>query len=124
MARLSASYWGMRYAEPSFIRRSERITSHAPSKEEYNTLMVQQRLKDAVLVDAVVAKTFKLKDDMSIRLQLSVNNLLGSKVVYRSYEQHRVRRINTTSHTHLMPFGNMTQYGYGRTFKFMVSLWF
>lgn len=124
MARLSASYWGMRYAEPSFIRRSERITSHAPSKEEYNTLMAQQRLKDAVLVDAVVAKTFKLKGDMSIRLQLSVNNLLGSKVVYRSYEQHRVRRINTTSHTHLMPFGNMTQYGYGRTFKFMVSLWF
>lgn len=124
MARLAVSYWGMRYVEPSFIRRSERITSHAPSKEEYDALMSQRRLKDAALVDVYVAKTFEFKNDISLRLQLSVNNLLGSNVVYRSYEQHRVHKTTTSSHTHLSPFGNMTQYGYGRTFKFMVSLWF
>ena len=124
MARLSACYWGLRYAEPSLIRRSERITSHAPSSEEYQRLISQQRLNDAVLVDAVVAKRFELSEDISLRLQLSVNNILGSKVVYRSYEQHRVRKTTTASHTHLSPFGNMVQYGYGRTFKFMVSLWF
>lgn len=124
MVRLSACYWGLRYAEPSLIRRSERITSHAPSTEEYQRLMSQQRIGDAVLVDAVVAKRFELSEDISLRLQLSVNNILGSKVVYRNYEQHRVRKTTTPSHTHLAPFGNMVQYGYGRTFKFMVSLWF
>lgn len=124
MARLSACYWGMRYAEPSFIRRSERVTSHAPSKEEYNALMSQQRLRDAVTLDVVVAKSFELKNEMSLRLQLSVNNLLGSNNVYRSYEQHRVRKTTTPSHTHLLPFGNMTQYAYGRCFRFMLGLWF
>ena len=124
MARLSVCYWGMRYAEPSFIRRSERVTSHAPSKEEYNALMSQQRLRDAVTLDVVVAKSFELKNEMSLRLQLSVNNLLGSNNVYRSYEQHRVRKTTTPSHTHLLPFGNMTQYAYGRCFRFMLGLWF
>lgn len=122
--RMAARYWGLRHVEPSFIRRSDYITSHAPSGDERNTLMAQERLRDAVIVDIVAGKRFALNDNMSLRIQLSVNNLLGSKVVYRSYEQNRVRKVTTSSHAHLSPFANMIQYGYSRTFALAISLYF
>ncbi|MBR2429692.1 MAG: hypothetical protein IKB15_06935 [Alistipes sp.] len=122
--RASVRYWGLRHVEPSFIRRSERITSHAPSSDEYDALMSQQRLDDAVLVDVVAGKNFTLSDRLSLRVQLSVNNLLGSNVVYRSYEQNRVHKLTTATHTHLSPFANMVQYAYSRTYALSVSLRF
>ena len=122
--RAAARYWGLRYVEPSPIRRSEHITMHAPSSDERDALLSQQRIRDAVLVDVVAGKNFELDNRMSLRVQLSINNLLGSNVVYRSYEQHRVRKIATSTHTHLSPFANMVQYGYSRTFALAVSLQF
>jgi hypothetical protein len=122
--RAAARYWGLRHIEPSFIRRSEHITTHATSSQEHKALLAQQRLRDAVLIDIVAGKNFELANKMSLRVQLSINNLLGSNVMYRSYEQHRVRKITTSTHAHLSPFENMVQYGYSRTFALTVSLLF
>lgn len=122
--RAAARYWGLRHIEPSFIRRSEHITTHATSSEERKVLLAQQRLRDAVLIDIVAGKNFELANKMSLRVQLSINNLLGSNVMYRSYEKHRVRKITTSTHSHLSPFENMVQYGYSRTFALAVSLLF
>lgn len=124
LVRATARYWGLRHVEPSFIRRSEHITSHATSSDERDTLLLQQRMRDAVLVDVVAGKRFELNNEMSLWVQLSINNLLGSDVMYRSYEQHRVRKITTSTHAHLAPFANMVQYAYSRTFALAVSLQF
>lgn len=124
LLRLAGRYWGLRYAEPSLVRRSEHIVTHAPSTQEREGIMKQERLGDAVMVDLVASKSFRLKNGALLSLQLSVNNLLGSKAVYRSYEQNRILTTTTDSHTHLRPFANMMQYVYPRTYRAMVSLWF
>lgn len=124
LIRLAARYWGLRYAEPSLVRRSERILSHAPSTQERSEIMEQQRLGNVVMVDLVASKSFGFNNGMRLMIQISANNLLGSRAIYRSYEQHRILTTATDSHTHLRPMGNMVQYAYPRTFRVMVSLYF
>ena len=124
LLRLAGRYWGLRYAEPSLVRRSDHILSLASSEQELSTIMHQQRLRDAIMVDLAVSKSFRFKNGTLLKVQLSVNNLVGSKAIYRSYEQHRIRTTTTDSHTHLRPFDNMVQYAYPRTYRATVSLWF
>ncbi len=124
LLRIAGRYWGLRYTEPSLVRRSEHIVNLAPSEQERMAIMHQERLDDVVMVDLVASKSFRFNNGMFLMVQLSANNLLGSKAIYRSYEQNRVLSTTTDSHTHITPFANMMQYAYPRTFRAMISLRF
>lgn len=121
-ATLSAQYWGSRHITPSPIRHSERIAEYAQSAEERNVIRTQQRLKDAAMLNINVGKSFNLNSDIRLRVSLSVDNLLGSKIVYGGYEQHRTRRIQNGYYTSVAPFSDKLCYAYGRTFRLNISL--
>ena len=124
LLRIAGRYWGFRYAEPSLIRRSEHLLSLTLSDEERSAALHQERLDDVAMVDLVASKSFRFSNGMRLMVQFAANNLLGSKAIYRSYEQNRVLTTTNESHTHIAPFANMVQYAYPRTFRVMLSLWF
>lgn len=116
LATLAVKYWGGRVVEPSFVRRSGHIVSHAASAEGRETLLSQQRLKGATMVDVAVAKSFRVGLNRNyLRVSLSVRNLLSVRSVYRGYEQNRVRRLPADGYNLLRPFDNQLLYDYPRT---------
>lgn len=124
LARLSLGYAGMRYVEPSIVRHAERILSFAPSPEGREVIMMQERLPDAVMLDASLSKRIRLNDELTLNIQLSARNLLGSNYVHDGYEQNRVHRTTIAGRTHISPFANRLTYAYPRTFYLSASLWF
>lgn len=124
MARMALGYCGLRYVEPSFVRRTERIVSFAQSPEEADILKSQQRLPDAFSLNLSLSKRIKLKNRTSLYVQLSANNLLGSSFIRDGYEQNRIRRTIIQNRTHVAPFANRLTYDYPRTFYLAVALWF
>ena len=124
MARASVNYWGMRYATPSHIRRTERIVSYAASKEETDVLKSQQRLPDATTMDITLSKRIKLHNNTTLNIQLSARNILGSNVIYSSYEENRISRHKVGNRTDIAPFANRMTYAYPRLLSLSASLWF
>lgn len=113
--RLSAQYAGLRYVEPSPLRRTERVITYADSDEQRAAFARQQRLGDALTFDAMIAKSFKVGGSQ-IRLMLSVRNLLSSRdIVYDGYEQNRVRRYSAGDSSLCRPADNLLTYAYPRT---------
>lgn len=121
-ATLSAQYWGSRHVAPSPIRRSERILSYTHSTLERNTLLSQQRLGDAATLNIELSKSFELKNDTALRISLSVENIIGSQIVYAGFEQPRTRRIENGHYSSVTPFANNICYAYGRTFRLNIGL--
>lgn len=124
MARASVNYWGMRYATPSYIRRTERIMSYAPSKEEVDILKSQQRLPDATTLDITLSKRIKLQNSTTLNIQLSARNILGNSVIYSSYEENRISRHKVGNRTDIAPFANRMTYAYPRLVSLSASIWF
>lgn len=123
-ARLALSYVGGRHIEPSIVRRAERVLSFAPSPEERKALMSLERLTDAVMLDASLSKRIRLSEGLTLNIQLSARNLLGTDFVRNGYEQSRVRRTTVAGRTYISPFANRLSYAYPRTFYLSASLWF
>ena len=123
-ARLALSYVGGRYVEPSIVRRAERVLSFAPSPEEREALISMERLADVAMLDASLSKRIRLKEGLTLNIQLSARNLLGTNFVRNGYEQSRVRRTTVAGRTHISPFVNRLNYAYPRTFYLSASLWF
>lgn len=124
MARMAVGYCGLRYVEPSFVRRTERVISFAQSPEEADILAHQQRLPDATTLNLSLSKRIRLKGHTALSIQLSANNLLGSNTIRDGYEQNRIRRTTIQQRTHVEPFANRLTYDYPRTFYLAASLWF
>lgn len=123
-AVLSARYWGGRYVEPSYIRRTERFIDYAHSPEERSALLSQQRLDDALMLGVSVSKSLRLGGGCRINISLGVDNILASKIVYGGYEQNRVRRSKSGYYTAITPFADKLRYAYGRTFRLRATLSF
>lgn len=123
-AMLSAQYHALRHVEPSFVRRMERVVSYASSPEESLQLVSQQHLPNALCFDVEVAKSFDFEEDGRLYLRLVVRNILGSRMVYSSYEQNRVRTIERGGYMAVTPFDNKLTYAYPRTFMLNVSYYF
>lgn len=123
-ARLALSYVGGRYVEPSIVRRAERVLSFAPSPEEREALISMERLADVAMLDASLSKRIRLNEGLTLNIQLSARNLLGTNFVRNGYEQSRVRRTTVAGRTHISPFVNRLNYAYPRTFYLSASLWF
>lgn len=119
--RLSAQYAGLRYVEPSPARRTERVITYADSDEQRAAFARQQRLGDAVTLDAMAAKSFRVGGSQ-MRVMLSVRNLLSSRdIVYGGYESNRVRRYTVGDRSLCRPFDDMLTYAYPRTYYLAVS---
>lgn len=121
---ISAQCRAYAYLSPSFVRRTDRVVSYAPSVEEADVLRHQERIKDSATLNIYVAKRIRLGDGMGLRLQLSAYNLLGGGVVYSGYEQNRVRRVMIQGRTHVEPFAGKMMYGAMRSLQLSASLWF
>lgn len=123
-ARASAQFWGLNYVTPSPIRRTIRIVSYAASSEEAEALKHQERIPSAATLDVMLAKRIKFNDKLSLNIMLSARNILGSSVVYSSYEQNRVSIRRVGNRTNVSPFANRLLYAYPYLFSLSASLWF
>ena len=123
-ALVSFNYVDLRYTAPSFVRRTERVYTYAHSPEEQDALLSQQCLGAATSLNISLSKRFKLADNKSIRVSLSLDNLLGAKNIASGYEQHRIREVQIAQREHVRPFANKVMYGYGRTCRINVSFGF
>ncbi|MBO7199317.1 MAG: hypothetical protein J6V26_04735 [Alistipes sp.] len=120
----SVQYWGLNYATPSYIRRTVRIVSYAASTEEAEILKQQDRLPDATTLDLTLAKYIKFKNDLALNIQFSARNILGSSVVYSSYEENRISLHKAGYRTNISPFANRVLYAYPHLFSLSASLMF
>ncbi len=111
-----------RYVDPSYVRRTERVARQASVSEEiYAEFMSQQRLNDAVTVDASASRWFYTRRGRIV-VTLSVRNLLGTRdTVYGGYESSRIRRYTAGAQTVYRPLANIITYSYPRTYYCVVS---
>ena len=127
-ARLTANYAGLRYVEAEPMRRTDRVSRQASlSPEMFRRFTEQERLPDAVTVDAAVWKSFRLKgkrDDDYHRLvvSLSVRNLLGNEnVIYSARESLRIYRKSIAGDYLYEPFPTRYTYAYPRTYYLAIT---
>lgn len=118
----SVGYAGMRYVEPMPLRRTDRIASQAGiTPEAFESFTRQERLDDALTVDASLFKTFYF-DRSRLTAALMLHNLLGtSDMVYNGYESLRVRRISSGDATFYTPHATRYTYALPRSFYFTIS---
>lgn len=119
---LSGQLAAMRYVEPSALRRTERVAHQASASEEiYHSFISQQRLNDALTVDASLSRWFNIGRGR-LSLTLSVRNLLDSRdIVYGGYESSRIRHYKSGAHHIYSPQADILTYAYPRTFYGVVS---
>lgn len=121
-ASASVGYAGSRYVEPMPLRRTDRIASQAGiTPEAFEAFTRQERLDDALTVDASLFKTFYF-DRSRLTAALMLHNLLGtSDMVYNGYESLRVRRISSGDATYYTPHATRYTYAWPRSFYVTVS---
>ena len=104
------------------MRRTERVAIQGSSSEEiFRSFMHQQRLDDAVTVDASLSRWFDIGRSR-LALTLSVRNLLGTdNIVYGGYESSRIRNYHSGSQRIYTPQDDMLTYAYPRTYYVVVS---
>ncbi len=124
VARASVNYWALGYVSPSMVRRTERIISFAASTEEREALQHQHQLPNAATLDLALSKRFNINEDTSLSIQLSARNILGTNIVYSSYEENRISMRTVGNHTITAPYANRLTYAYPRLFSLSVSLRF
>ncbi len=121
-ASLGVNYAGGRYVKPSFMRRTERVVRQgAVSQQMYDKFLAQQRLDDAMTVDASLSKWFKVGKSR-LSATLSVKNIFNKKdIVYGGYEVSRIRNYRSGAQRVYAPQSDVLSYAYARTFYGVVS---
>lgn len=108
--RLSAAYAGWRYAEPALVRRTARVALEAGTMPEaFAALVEQERLPDAVTLDAALFKSFYFGRSR-LTLSCMADNLLGTTCPYDGYESMRVGRLRSGADEAWRP--HATRYSY------------
>lgn len=122
VASCGVNYAGLRYVEPSFVRRTERVLRQGSASQEiYAQFLSQQRLDDTMTVDASVSRWFRVGQSR-LSLTLSVRNLLNNRdVVYSGYESSRIRHYRSGANTIYAPQDDILTYAYPRTYYCVVS---
>lgn len=112
----------MRYVDPSFVRRTERVmVQGAASEEIHRQFLTQQRLDDAWTMDASLSRWFDVGRSR-LSLTLSVRNLLGyDDIVYGGYESSRIRNYTASGRRIYSPQEDILTYSYPRTYYAVVS---
>lgn len=86
---------------------------YSPAHEALGT---QERLKGGFMLDASVGKLIYLKNRNSISINLSVNNLLNSKMITGGYQQGRLPLYDGEITTNFQKFPNKYYYANGLNF--------
>lgn len=135
-ANINFNYAGLRYIEPSYVMRTERVLRMTTSAEQRAELMAQERLRDAFTIDLSLSKSLYLSrlnkriystsaaprfNDKYPRSRLvfrvGVRNLLGStNIVYRAYESSRLQRYTLAGERIYNRQASRYLYAYPRTF--------
>ena len=143
-ATLAGSYAGVRYVEPSLLRRTDRVLRMAMSNSVYNEFMNLERLNDAFNIDLTLSKSFYLaRSDRRLystkaaprfldrhphaRIVLigSVRNLLGTNDnVYYGYESSRLTKRYLANESFYFPQATRYLYSYPRTYYIAVRFVF
>lgn len=120
--RLAMAYAGDRYAEPAFLRRTERVARQgAETPEAFVRFTEQERLDAAFTLDASAFKSFFFGDSR-LTVSLMLRNLLNdTDRVYAAYESLRVRRMRSGDAYAYAPFETRRTYAYPRSFYLSVS---
>lgn len=119
---LGVNVAALRYVEPSFTRRSERVARQSATSEEiYREFISQEQLGDAATVDVSVSRWFNIRQSR-LSLTLSVKNLLGHKnIIYSGYESSRIRHYRSGAQHIYRPQDNIITYAYPRTLYFVAT---
>ena len=135
-ATINANYAGLRYIEPSAMMRTDRVLAVAISPEQLESLITQERLRDAFTIDLSLSKSIYLSrlsrrvystkaaprfEDKHPRsrliFRLGVRNLLGStNFAYNAYESHRLQRYKLAGKYIYNRQDSRYLYAYPRTF--------
>ena len=99
-----ASHPGLRYVNPSFVRRTERIYTYAQSPEEQSALLSQQSLGGAVSLNLSLSRSFRFSGGRWLSVRLTADNLLGTNNIGSGYEQNRIRKVVISQREHVRPF--------------------
>ena len=123
--RLRANYAGFRYVEAAPVRRTDRVAK-APSVSEeiFKRFVGQERLPDAVTLDAAVWKSFRLTPASSSYMVVSfaADNITGNRnIVYSARESLRIRRTYIADGYIYSPFPTTRLYAYPLTLRLSVS---
>ena len=112
----------MRYVEPAFTRRSERIARQSATSEEiYREFISQEQLGDAATLDASISRWFNIGQSR-LSLTLSIKNILGKKdIIHSGYESARIRHYRSGAQHIYRPQDNIISYAYPRTIYFVAS---
>ncbi len=120
-ARLSAGYAGGRYVEPAFLRRTARVAQQAAvTPEAFTDFTHQERLDDALTLDAALFKSFRFeRSQLSVSLML--RNLTDDETFYNGYESQRVRRLSVGDTHQWQPHATRYTATYPRSLYLTVS---
>lgn len=122
--RLSAGYAGWRYVEPAFVRRTARVAMQgSATPEALAGFMRQERLDDAVTLDAALFKSFYFAHSR-LTLSCTADNLLGGVFAYDGYESLRVGRSRSGTQTVWYPHATRYTYAYPRSVAVTVGYTF
>ena len=114
---LSAAWVGSRGAEPSMVRRTERVAYQgASSPESMRAITEQERSAAALNVDLRLSKRWFTGRTSHITASLAVSNLLGERDnVWSTYESPRLRRTTQGIQSNYVPLPTRLLYAYPRT---------
>ncbi|MBB3696596.1 TonB-dependent receptor [Flammeovirga yaeyamensis] len=84
------NYLGDRYVTLNPVRYTDRaVDGIAKGSEQYNEILHQEKVDDAYTLDVFAGKSWKI-NDMFLRLNLNVNNVLNNQnIVTTGYQQYR-----------------------------------
>ncbi len=120
-ARMSVGCAVGRRVEPSPVRRTARITGMAAmTPETFDAFTRQERLRDAVSVDAALFKRFDL-GETRLRCGLMLRNLLGSPMLHSGRESSRVRRVSVGDESLFVPHATSYMWSAPRSCYITVS---
>lgn len=119
---VSANYFGRNYISMNPALRTDK--ARAAFDQSVTT---PRQLNDGMTVDIFASYSWRLKRDVYLRFNLSINNLLNNKTIHSSgFEQLRIRtqRDDNGIAQLYRPFDPKIAYIYGTTFFFNTSLQF
>lgn len=114
-----AAFASGRYASPTPVRRMTRVTDLAASPEEFESMVAQQRLDDALTVGLSAMRSWTIRGVQSrLTAVASVRNLLCDRnIVYSAYEPSRVLRSGSGVNIHYRPMPERYTYAYPLSFN-------
>ncbi|MFI3324175.1 MAG: hypothetical protein SNG59_05740 [Rikenellaceae bacterium] len=123
----SSSYAALRYEQPSFVRRSERLLSQAfTNTESASAATDQQRLDDIFDVEVSLSRFFWFEQGSRLSLRLVASNLLGDndRVSYAKESDRIILQSVDDVFTGATMRASLYQYSTPRTLRLSATYYF